>query len=348
MPAGAMIPFAQSAGKHVAMSLGAAAIKGGTKRMAEAITKKFSGEKNVTEGGIGKKAKGEQELVDTNHAQQLTYVNSGKGVSKGKKKKNAFKTKILEVLAEETPLQTHIRFHRGALTTTSNTQTGQIVLLYPMQGLAGAYDDLQRIATNMTPVNIGESSTTIGVPNNADPLATKILFTHATMELTLANTHATNMAFVNLYEIEFTKDLAISVPYSLLQQAGPHYNWENIAGAIDLTISSVGVTPFQFPAFTSRVKIVSKRVIQLPVGSNTVIQYADPRKRTLTEELLQPALGANLYCALGGWTRGYMFTVTGALDANGNYETTQTSYCALKRYQSRMIASNQTSLAQLN
>lgn len=342
----AMVPFVKAGGKHVATALAGAVVRGGTKRAASAIEKAISGERNTDQGGVGKKTKNEQQPVSQYHEQEVTYTNPGKGISKKKKKKNALRAKILDVLAAENALQSVIRFHKSQLTTANNVQIGQIFTLYGLYGTPGIYDDLSQISYDMSPVQLGITTTTLGVPLAPANYQNKLLFTHACMELTITNTSSSNLAMLNVYEIEWKKDMEYAAPYSALEVQAGKSAWLNQGSASQITIGTVGVTPFQFPDFTSRIKIVSKRAIQLPPNATTLLQYNDARHRTFTQELLKQAVasGSNTYCGLGGWTRGYLVTQSGTLDASSNYEPTAISYSAMKRYSVRVISTNSTTL----
>lgn len=333
---------AKPVAKYAALKMGGAAVKRGI----DEISKHISGEKNTDDGGVGKKTKNEQQPVTQYHEQEVQYTRSSTKESKKSKSKRKFTQKVKDVLYQQQSIQTVIRLHQGSFTSAAGATNGQFMLLYSLYGDPAGFDDLYQIQKIMQPVQLGISSTTVGVPNAAPLRKNNLFFTHATMELTLLNTSAVALAFLDIYEVEFRKDMAYASPYSSLElssSASPGQTvWSNVAGETAASVTQVGMTPFQFPEFTSRCSIISKRKMQLAPLQTTLLTYSDVRHRKFDETLLEPPVqnAAAHYVGLGGWTRGYIVFTTGSLSGAGAYQGSTIAYSAMKRYSIRVISNN--------
>jgi len=168
----------------------------------------------------------------------------------------------------------------------------------------------------------------------------KMYLMHATMEMTIRNTHATNDALIEAYYIRGTRplpsvwnnptDTYVRGFYRQPRAADPDtgFQYDN-----SLVFSDIGVTPFQNSIFSKHYNIYKRQKFRIPPGSEINIVIHQPRHTMFSTPDTYPYATDRRY-------HGILFQQQGSPDITTTAQATSVTYLSVRRYRAKFIANN--------
>lgn len=161
-----------------------------------------------------------------------------------------------------------------------------------------------------------------------------------------ASSSNTTSMFLDLYECVARKDIPQVAagtqgdPNALFASSLPSKALWSGSGSGALTTSSLGVTPFDAPAFCEQWKIVKVRRIKLEPGATHSIQFRDPKHRKFEWQTLYN------YATLRGVTRAFIPIVYGPPNTSGDIGSKgDVAINVMRNYHFRQISQSEPSAA---